>query len=307
MNKADANNNGAAAEEKVSLKNDDPKIQPATSKDRSDDCGGDTNDGQRNQSTTAQQHIPDVFADDIFGFIDSMVKPNKHESNSEAPRAGAIPVNSWRARSSESPQVVKVEQWRQNTNSVRPNHNSTSDPIIRPKSTQPTRFSGAEIRPCPPYELNNMYQKFPHLNAEKVPNPLKATPKPAQNSTKKMPDNKPAKNSHEQRAKTSNSARGLQNMSKLTGSLSTLIGSAKVLANQGRSSSSTNLAGAKRSTDSTQPKNQSEDGKIKGAISKQQQNRSVDRLVNVDESSKSLDDVIDNPVDANRLKSKTCN
>lgn len=32
------------------------------------------------------------------------------------------------------------------------------------------------MKPCPTYELNNLYNKFPHLNPQKVANPLKPTP-----------------------------------------------------------------------------------------------------------------------------------
>lgn len=32
------------------------------------------------------------------------------------------------------------------------------------------------MKPCPTYELNNLYKKFPHLNPQKVANPLKPTP-----------------------------------------------------------------------------------------------------------------------------------
>lgn len=330
MNKIDTNNNGAAVEGNVSLKDDYPKIHPEpsvnsnTSNDRSDSRGNDAvADGQQKQS---QKHIPNVFDDEVFVFIDSMGKPGKDESNSDSRKAetsgtGVIPANSWRARSNESSQMAKVEQWRQcNTNSARSNHNSTSAPIMQSKPTHQTRvsiaqstvqsgvnlLSGAGILPCPTYQLNNIYQKFPHLNADKVPNPLKPAPKQTQNVTnnaQKMPASAPAKNCNEQRPNISNSGRGLKNMSELTNSLTSLPVSNKMLASRGRSSSSINLAGAKRSTDSVQHKNQAKDDKGKGAIPKQQ-NRNRDQMMNVNVSPNSLDGVIDSPVDANKLKSK---
>ncbi|XP_055299892.1 uncharacterized protein LOC129567252 [Sitodiplosis mosellana] len=37
-------------------------------------------------------------------------------------------------------------------------------------------LSGAGVKPCATYELNNLYIKFPHLNPNKVANPLKPVP-----------------------------------------------------------------------------------------------------------------------------------
>lgn len=37
-------------------------------------------------------------------------------------------------------------------------------------------LTGVGVKPCPTYELNNLYNKFPHLNPNKVPNPLKPVP-----------------------------------------------------------------------------------------------------------------------------------
>lgn len=56
--------------------------------------------------------------------------------------------------------------------------NQASKPIPTTQTTQ--RFihngalvTGVGIKPCPAYALNSLYEKFPHLNKDKVPNPLK--------------------------------------------------------------------------------------------------------------------------------------
>lgn len=58
-------------------------------------------------------------------------------------------------------------------------------------------LTGAGVKPCPTYELNNLYIKFPHLNPNKVANPLKPIPlaevkRPVQQNTeirRPMPQN----------------------------------------------------------------------------------------------------------------------
>lgn len=304
INQTDSNNNGSApAVRKISSDDDDVKILPeqsSTSNASKDRPHTAATDEKQRPAVTSQQNIPNVFGDEILAFLDSMDKPKKDEPNITQQK---VETNSWRVRGNESQQTAKVEQWRLNTNSDKSNQNSKADPLNR--STNQTRapvaqnyipsdvkLTGAGIRPCPPYEFNNMYAKFPHLKAEKVLNPLKATPsqKPS------------APAAHQRNERTTNS--GLKEMSAITNSLTSLIGPKSSMdANRGRWASSNNLAGAARSTSSSaQHKHPSKDGN--GAARKQQNTNGAQAMNDVNGSPNQL---IENPVDTVKLKSKILN
>lgn len=64
-------------------------------------------------------------------------------------------------------------------------HASANNQPAKPMASKPPMQSiiqngailtGAIIKPCPTYAMDNLYAKFPHLNPNKVPNPLKSTP-----------------------------------------------------------------------------------------------------------------------------------
>lgn len=284
-------------------------------------------DRERKLSNTLQQNIPNVFEDGIFDFLDSMKNSgNESEKLNKFPKAkaletGAIPKYSWRSSSNGNTQTAQVEQWRQNTNTDKSNHNSTPKstlqaqaPVIQSIIQNGAIFTGVGIRPCPTYELNNMYLKFPHLNSAKVPNPLK----PLQNSTNNA-RNKSAEfdkmsaeratSSRELKAKKSHSVHGSREMHELS---SQSVSNKNSLAHRGRSSSSIDLTVVSKANHLTkqkddhklltQKKTQSKNDKSSGAIPKQLNRNSAQ--MNVNGSPNSLDEVLDCPVDAQKLKSK---
>lgn len=240
-------------------------------------------DGDSKQSTAVQQ-FPDVFGNGIFEYLDSLNKSEKAEPRTNSQNTE---TNSWRTRSNETQQTAKTEQWRRNTNSDKLNHNPIIDPLKRSKPSDHTRSSRAQstvqngakltgvgIRPSPTYQLNNMYEKFPHLNPNKVPNPLK----PTQSSTKEL--------------------------SWRTNSMSSLaqISNERTLdANRQRWPSSNNLA-----TNSAQHKIQSKDGNKTGAIRKKRSTNDA-QVADINGSTNTCDSKptpIDSSVDASKLKSK---
>lgn len=351
MNKADTNNNkkvetnGGKTSSKDSHNNNvlPEQLNNALEEHQDVHINDAGRDRERKLSNILQQHVLNVFEDGIFDFLDSMnnsgnvaEKPNvKNEQNNEFSRAkaleaGAIPKHSWRSSSNGNTHTAQAEQWRRNTNDVKPNQYTT------PKSTLQTQvpntqsiiqsgatFTGVGIRPCPTYELNNMYLKFPHLKSEKVLNPLKPsqTHKPmrmptsshnAQNNSVGFDkvNKECATNFRDQRVKKSNSVHGSKEVHELTNSLSSLNASNKnTLVHRGRSSSSIDLTCVPNSTQkkdvrkpSAQHKSQSTDDKSKGAIPKQLSRNSTE--VNINESRNSLDEVKDSPVDAQKLESK---
>lgn len=334
MNKMDTNNNNGEID---TTKVDRLKMLPKLLDESNASMNKDRLDTHTNETAIAvekkQQHIPNVFDNDIFDFLDSIEKSNneaalllnvKDQLDNESQKAkpfgtGAIPKTSWRVRSNENTRPAQVEQWRQNTNANKQNHSSTPDQLMRSKSAFQTQatltqsviqngatLSGAGMRPCALFELNNMYTKYPHLNKEKVPNPLKPTQ--AQKTTQNDTNGKRVKNSNEKTAKTSNSARNLKQMSELTYSLSSLpaLKNKSLSASRGRSSSSNNLVGSEKSTDSGQQKGIHKspmDDKKKGAIPKQP-NRNGTQLMNSNETTIVSDEAMAHSVDAEKLKSK---
>lgn len=158
----------------------------------------DTRDAAGDQKADAKPFIPNVFEDNIFEFIDSMGKQSTETSKSGSPISkngfNTVPMesNNWRARSNETDRPPPREQWRRLDCEVLPNPNQTkhfaapgtSMPILQIKPMQPIHdtksiiqngaiLTGAGVKPCPTYDLNNMYLKYPHLNPNKVLNPLK--------------------------------------------------------------------------------------------------------------------------------------
>lgn len=105
---------------------------------------------------------------------------------------------SWRDRPKEVAKVMPVEQWRQKNDDTAavaldlkksPEMTQSTGavpkvqpiPRITPMITESiihngAILTGAGMKPSPTYEMNNLYMKYPHLNPQKVPNPLKPTP-----------------------------------------------------------------------------------------------------------------------------------
>lgn len=110
---------------------------------------------------------------------------------------------SWRDRPKEVAKVMPVEQWRQKNNATAAVASTSVSldlkkspemaqstgavpkvqpiPKITPMITESiihngAILTGAGMKPSPTYEMNNLYMKYPHLNPQKVPNPLKPMP-----------------------------------------------------------------------------------------------------------------------------------
>lgn len=289
-------------------------------------------------NTSKQQLILNVFEDDFFEFLNSrehsgnateqLNKTNaKSELNfeSEKPKAvetGAIPKNgSWRSGSNGNVQAPRrVEQWRQNSNTDQTvNHNAASSKLTNQGQALNTRdiiqngaiFTGVGIRPCPTYELNNLYLKFPHLNSEKVPNPLK----PSQSHKTRLNGTTTAQNSStvqmQNPNKTNRERRTISRERNQTPPSSSSSATNKnSLANRGRSASSIDILGTstQRKNDHKPPaqqKNQSKDDKSNGGAIPRQPNKLAVLLDN----SKSFTrlypiEVPNNPIDTEKLKSK---
>lgn len=133
-------------------------------------------------------------------------------------------------------------------------------------------LSGVGMKPCPAYALNNLYAKYPHLNPDKVPNPLKPIPldelrRPNGNTANKSQQNSGTLQEffdkiNEKKSHGGQSTNRLHQMKELTSSLTSLpafstnsqINSA---ANRmpGRSVSSINLQGITRIAGSNPQKN----------------------------------------------------
>lgn len=334
MNKADTNNNKQAGScenltigAKPLLKDSDQvPIEPTDSSSatkfdrnpRTNVAVAAANDQERDPSQVLQQkqQTLDVFGDDIFAFLDSRNNPgneakhlnkpnvknelnNGHEKTREL-ETGAIPKNSWRNSSNGNNQTAHTEQWRQKTNTDRTNHNATKNSNAQDTVRSAAVYSGTGIRPCPTFELNNMYSKFPHLNSEKVPNPLK----PAQTHRARLngTTNGAGDSSSRQRNSSSSSSAAALNKNSL--------------AHRGRSLSSIDMTtgAAKAAADSSQRKNdqkfpaqqktQSKDVKNGGggAIPKQPNRYGVQ--LNNTKLPNSLNEVSDSLIDVPKLESK---
>lgn len=338
MNKADTNNNkkvesctDSTDSAKTSSTKDSEKVPIEQSASKDDQNANNIDavviDQERKPSNMLQQqqqHIPNVFEDDIFDFLDSIKNSSnktgslnktnvQNELNnglekSRALETGAIPKNSWRNSSNGNTQTAHIEQWRQNTNKA----TSKSTNQVQVPNTQSiiqngAIYTGIGIRPCPTYELNNMYLKFPHLNSEKVPNPLK----PSQ--------------SHKTRLNVTNNAQNISNRidkvnakgdisSCQRNNLSSLLASNKnLLAHRGRSSSSIDIRGVSKSSVSPQQRNdqklssqqkiQSKDDKRSGGAIPKQLNRNGIQSNN-SKPPNSLDEVLESPIDTKKLESK---
>lgn len=129
------------------------------------------------QTPAIPKEIPNVFGDNIFDFIESM---GNKQSNNHSAEATATRTVSWREKSNEAP----VEQWRQKNDVKTATAQPTSTATEPAKRTAPALvtksiiqngaiLTGAGVKPSPTYDLNNLYINFPHLNPNKVPNPLK--------------------------------------------------------------------------------------------------------------------------------------
>lgn len=132
------------------------------------------------------KEIPNVFGDNIFDFIESM--GNKQVNNQPA-EAKTSRTMSWRDKSNEHDKSAPVEQWRQKNDGK--TATSTAPEAAKPTGPAPVIKSviqngailtGPGVKPSPTYDLNNLYMNFPHLNPNKVPNPLKPAQDPKRQS-----------------------------------------------------------------------------------------------------------------------------
>lgn len=147
---------------------------------------------EQHQNEYVTKKIPNVFEDDFFDFLESRGKEKKDTSENKVTNDKALstpPVSSWRDRpNGNTMQTIQPNQNDNNSNAVKRSTQvplSKQTPQVKPTKPAPITqsiiqngavLSGMGIKPCPTYELNNLYVKFPHLNPDKVSNPLKPTP-----------------------------------------------------------------------------------------------------------------------------------
>lgn len=317
MNKSDTNNNekldscnGSSIDEEVI-----PSINPekiGTKRDVQNTyktCATIEPEQKRSNSLQHPQHIPNVFEDDIFDFLASRENPNnENELNGESPKTkgiatGAIPKTSWRSGSNgnSSHTARVVEQLRQiSIDTDQSKKNGTTHQANAPSAhgiiQNGAVFTGVGIRPCATYQLNNMYDKFPHLNAGKVANPLipPQTHKPRQIGTNNAQNTPAGLDKMNRRRET-----GSRDRNNLRSSAAS-NGNALVR----RGHSSTDLTSVSKANDSTQRKNEHKmpaqpNG---GAIPKQLNKTSAQPNLNKSPQI-SADAVSDTLIDSEKLKS----
>lgn len=325
INKIDTNNNKKPENgkdgngEKTSSKEFDNNVLP----EQLDISLGDYKDVHTNDiaiapktksSNTLNQHIPNVFEDGIFDFLDSIEnfdnKTEKLNKKSKPFEALSIPKNSSQSGFNGNIHTTEAEQWRQNNNidkskslpRMPAEQISVTESIIQSRAC----FTGAGIRPCPTYELNNMYLKFPHLNSKKVPNPLEPLNKSRQNYTNNSTGLD--KVNKECAPSTSNDTRMKSNVVRTT---KEAVSSKSTIAQRGRSSSSNDLTSISKAThlakqkDVHKPtvrhKSQSRNDNVNGAISKQPSRNNAEE--NINNSPSSLN--VNYPFDTQKLESKS--
>lgn len=144
--------------------------------------------GHMDRAIPTVKTIPNVFDDNIYDFIESIGKQGQVSEplkGNEPLKQNEPPKFSWRNRTNEQPVAsAPIGQWRAKKDDVpmtsTPVTTNNPKPII-PVVTQSiiqngAVLTGAGVKPCATYELNNLYLKFPYLNPNKVANPLKPVP-----------------------------------------------------------------------------------------------------------------------------------
>lgn len=142
-------------------------------------------DEEAEETSTA---VPNVFDKNIFSFIDSLQKRGPSSLNERKNSTDAV-LSMKSGTTYFSNEDVSEEAWhhvpcrRQNDDQWRwrgePNPTATTAPAkIGPPPPQGAATNnlismGKFTKPCPAYEMNSLYTKYPHLNPAKVPNPLK--------------------------------------------------------------------------------------------------------------------------------------
>lgn len=137
------------------------------------------------QDSPKSDHIPNVFEDNIFHFLDSMEKQKNitsHEqNNSNKGLSKDVPsaTISWRVSSNGNTVATKTDSTKPTiavNDRTSLNNPTKPKPLTQSIIQNGAVLTGAGLKPCPTYELNNLYNKFPYLNPNKVPNPLKPIP-----------------------------------------------------------------------------------------------------------------------------------
>lgn len=142
------------------------------------------------QKDSTPKNIPNVFEEDIFDFIDSLEKQEietaTHDRSKSTNGVNKTPMNipAWRKEPVETNKSAHEVSWRQKANdatSVQPSKQASqprstiSNPVKESTIQNGAVLTGAGMKPCPTYEMNNLYMRFPHLNPNKVPNPFEST------------------------------------------------------------------------------------------------------------------------------------
>lgn len=91
---------------------------------------------------------------------------------SATPKAAEPEVKKLTEVTESAESFAKSARWRVFSQDHPPIPNPITDSIVQNGAV----LTGGDMKPCPTYELNNLYATFPHLNPNKVPNPLKPVP-----------------------------------------------------------------------------------------------------------------------------------
>lgn len=326
MNNSDTNNN-AKVESRKSLSIDEaissnekvrtePLHDSSTSNDDQNTSKSDaTLERERKLSNSSQhqQNIPNVFEDEIFDFLATRDISNnetgklnetkvKNGLNNESKRnkeieTGGIPKNTWQSSSNGKSQTAHVGGMRRNSVDTTSKSNHTNSSSTNGITQSGAVFTGVGIKQCVTYQLNNMYDKFPHLSAGKVPDPLIP---PQTHKTRQIG----AINARNTPAGFDKANRRRDTRSRDRNNLSSSSASKNDNSLVRRGHSSTDLTSASKAIDSTQQKNDYKPTAQPngGAIPKQLNRSCVQKDSN--KSPNSVDGVSDTLIDSDELKSK---
>lgn len=153
-------------------------------------------------------NVPQAVSKSIFEMLGSYQDPYSTKGLAREPENSGLgasnwrqELRSWRGEPKVSVPPNKIEQWRAKnaSDTLKPSTSAMNTTLVAPKpmsaapkpateaKAMPTPMTqsiiqkgavltGAGVKPCATYDLNNLYIKFPHLNPNKVENPLKPDP-----------------------------------------------------------------------------------------------------------------------------------